>query len=162
MGSTPTLSCPAGKAPAFRTTTGTPRASSGRTGVPRMKQRRVIGKEAGFQERAPPWLTSALCAIDRTESSHLSLPGGSVVKNRPANAGDTGSVPNLGRSHVPQGNQACAAQLLNPSTLQPQLANRRGRCREKPTRCNQRGLPAHHDQRTKTEYNIWCGNKDQI
>ena len=26
------------------------------------------------------------------------LPGGSVVKNRPANAGDTGLIPGLGRS----------------------------------------------------------------
>ena len=27
------------------------------------------------------------------------FPGGSVVKNLPANAGDTGSIPGLGRSH---------------------------------------------------------------
>ena len=27
--------------------------------------------------------------------------GGSVVKNPPANAGDLGSIPGLGRSHVP-------------------------------------------------------------
>ena len=30
------------------------------------------------------------------------FPGGSVVKNLPANAGDTGSIPGLGRSHVPR------------------------------------------------------------
>ena len=30
--------------------------------------------------------------------------GGSVVKNLPANAGDTGSIPGPGRSHVPWGN----------------------------------------------------------
>ena len=30
--------------------------------------------------------------------------GGSVVKNPLADAGDTGSVPDLGRSYVPQGN----------------------------------------------------------
>ena len=29
------------------------------------------------------------------------FPGGAVVKNPPANAGDTGSSPGLGRSHVP-------------------------------------------------------------
>ena len=29
-----------------------------------------------------------------------SFPGGSVVKNAPANAGDTGSSPDPGRSHV--------------------------------------------------------------
>ena len=28
------------------------------------------------------------------------FPGGSVVKNLPANAGDTGSSPGLGRSHM--------------------------------------------------------------
>ena len=28
------------------------------------------------------------------------FPGGSVVKNLPANAGDTGSSPDLGRSHM--------------------------------------------------------------
>ena len=31
-------------------------------------------------------------------------PGGPVVKNPPANAGDTGSIPALGRSHVPRDN----------------------------------------------------------
>ena len=30
--------------------------------------------------------------------------GGPVVKNLPANAGDVGSIPRLGRSHMPQGN----------------------------------------------------------
>ena len=30
------------------------------------------------------------------------FPGGAVVKNLPANAGDTGSSPGLGRSHMPQ------------------------------------------------------------
>ena len=32
------------------------------------------------------------------------FPGGAVVKNPPANAGDTGSSPGPGRSHVPQSN----------------------------------------------------------
>ena len=31
------------------------------------------------------------------------FPGGAVVENLPANAGDTGSSPGLGRSHMPQG-----------------------------------------------------------
>ena len=30
------------------------------------------------------------------------FPGGRVVKNPPANAGDTGSSPGPGRSHMPQ------------------------------------------------------------
>ena len=32
------------------------------------------------------------------------LPGGSVVKNLPASAGDVGSIPGLGRSHLLQSN----------------------------------------------------------
>ena len=32
------------------------------------------------------------------------LPGGSLVKNPPANAGDTGSIPDLGRSHMMRSN----------------------------------------------------------
>ena len=32
------------------------------------------------------------------------FPGGVVVENLPANAGDTGSSPGLGRSHMPQSN----------------------------------------------------------
>ena len=32
------------------------------------------------------------------------FPGGTVVKNPPANAGDTGSIPGPARSHMPQSN----------------------------------------------------------
>ena len=32
------------------------------------------------------------------------VPGGAVVENLPANAGDTGSSPGLGRSHMPRSN----------------------------------------------------------
>ena len=30
------------------------------------------------------------------------FPGGSVIKSPPSNAGDTGSIPGPGRSHMPQ------------------------------------------------------------
>ena len=36
-----------------------------------------------------------------------------MVENLPANAGDTGSSPGLGRSHMPRSNQARAPQLLS-------------------------------------------------
>ena len=35
---------------------------------------------------------------------YLGFPGGAVVKNLPANAGDMGSIPGPGRSHMPQNN----------------------------------------------------------
>ena len=37
-------------------------------------------------------------------NSKWGSPGGAVVKNPPANAGDTGSSPGPGRSHVPRSN----------------------------------------------------------
>ena len=44
------------------------------------------------------------------------FPGGTVAKSLPANAGDTGLSPGLGRSHMPQNNYACAPQLLSLCT----------------------------------------------
>ena len=44
----------------------------------------------------------------------MGFPGGAVVKNPPANAGDTGSSPGPGRSHMPWSNKAHAPQLLSP------------------------------------------------
>ena len=35
-----------------------------------------------------------------TQEKYRDFPGGTVVKNPPANAGDTGSSPGPGRSHV--------------------------------------------------------------
>ena len=41
------------------------------------------------------------------------FPGGAVVKNLLANAGDTGSSPGMGRSHMPRSNWAREPQLLS-------------------------------------------------
>ena len=41
------------------------------------------------------------------------FPGGAVVESLPANAGDTGSSPGLGRSHVPRSSWAREPQLLS-------------------------------------------------
>ena len=43
----------------------------------------------------------------------LGFTGGSVVKNPPATAGDTGSIPCLGRSHMPGGSELHSPQLLS-------------------------------------------------
>ena len=40
--------------------------------------------------------------------------GGLVVESPPANTGDTGSTPGLGRSHVPQSNWAPSTTALEP------------------------------------------------
>ena len=43
----------------------------------------------------------------------LGFPGGAVVESLPANAGDTGSSPGLGRSHMPRSGWARGPQLLS-------------------------------------------------
>ena len=45
------------------------------------------------------------------------FPGGAVVKNLPANAGDTGSSPGPGGSHMPQSNY----ELPCATTTEPVL-----------------------------------------
>ena len=58
------------------------------------------------------------------------FPGGSVVKNPLASAGDArdmGSMPGPGRSHTPWSNKACVPQLLRlrPRAREPQRRKRR-------------------------------------
>ena len=52
------------------------------------------------------------------------FPGGTVVKNLPANAGNTGPIPGPERFHMPRNNQPRAAQLLKPKCLEPVLCNK--------------------------------------
>ena len=77
------------------------------------------------------------------------FPSSAVVKNPPANAGETGSSPGPGRSHRLWSNKACTSQLLilcsrarepqllKPSCLEPVLCNKRSHDNEK---------PAHHNE----------------
>ena len=43
----------------------------------------------------------------------MGFPGGAVVESLPANAGDTGSCPGLGGSHMPRSGWAREPQLLS-------------------------------------------------
>ena len=57
-----------------------------------------------------------------------------MVKNPPANAGDTGSSPGLGRSHMLQSNLAREPQLLSPRATTTEAWEPRARAlqQEKP------------------------------
>ena len=46
----------------------------------------------------------ALLQATLSEKEQQEFPGGPVVQNLPANAGDPGSTPGLGKSHMPWGN----------------------------------------------------------
>ena len=74
------------------------------------------------------------------------FPGGAVVESLPANAGDTGSGPGPGRSHMPRSGWACAPQLLSvrsgarvpqllkPTRLEPVLRSEGGHRGGRPAR----------------------------
>ena len=47
----------------------------------------------------------------------LDFPGGAVVENLPANAGDTGSSPGLGGSHMLQSDSVSYTHLTLPTSL---------------------------------------------
>ena len=62
----------------------------------------------------------------------MGFPGGAVVGSLPADAGDTGSSPGQGGSHMPRSDWACALQLLNLSSraCKPQLLRPRATAAE--------------------------------
>ena len=64
-----------------------------------------------FPSSSAPVVLASLdtCHVPLLKRMHLKFiyqdfPGGTVVKNLPANAGDTGSSPGPGRSHMPRSN----------------------------------------------------------
>ena len=66
------------------------------------------------------------------------FPGGAVVESLPANAGDTGSSPGLGRSHMLQSSWAREPQLLSLCVWSLCSATREAACDSE--------RPAHRDE----------------
>ena len=65
--------------------------------LPRARVRSLIG-ELGSHKRA--WQKNK----NKNKERNRAFPCGAVVKNPPANAGDMGLSPGLGRSHMPWSN----------------------------------------------------------
>ena len=97
----------------------------------------------------------------------LGFPGGAVVKNLPASAGDTGSNPGPedptcrgAAGHVHHNYWACALepmshnywahepQLLKPESLEPVLHNKRSHRNEKPAHRNEEQAPLNATRET--------------
>ena len=70
--------------------------------------------------------------VERLKEYGQGFPGGAVVKNPPASAGDLGSTPGPGRSHMPWSNWARVPQLLKPVSLEPVFHSKRSHNNEKP------------------------------
>ena len=72
-----------------------------------------------------------------------------MLKSMPATLGVMGSIPDLGRSHVPRSSQTRAPRLLSLSTLEPELRSGRSllstekgpRRSEDPAQINHRETP---------------------
>jgi len=74
----------------------------------KIPQRSLAGYSLGRHRNGHDWATNKWCwhnyypyakerKRDLTYSHHIGFPGGSVVRNPPANAGDMGSIPGSGR-----------------------------------------------------------------
>ena len=62
------------------------------------------GKKEGWRESGSHFILTEKDGFLKIKTQLQDFPGGAVVKNPPANAGDTGSSPGPGRSHMPQSN----------------------------------------------------------
>ena len=85
---------------------------------------------------------------------HGGFPGGAVVENLPANAGNMGSSPGLGRSHMPRSNWAREPQLLSLRVWSLCSATKRGCDSEKPAHHNEEWPPlatTRESPRTETK-----------
>ena len=91
--------------------------------------------------------------------SALAFLGGSVVKNQPRNAGDTGSIPGPGRSHMPWSScvpQRLSSRLATTAThLEPVPRSKRSPCTKKLRQCDEEWPLAGHNKRKPT-----CSNGD--
>ena len=67
-----------------------------------------------------------------------------MVKNPPANAGDTGSSPGPGRSHMPRSNQARLPQLLSPHATTAEAHAPRAHAPQQRSHRNEK--PAHRNE----------------
>ena len=67
----------------------------------------------------------------------LGFPGGALVENLPSNAGDTGSSPGLGGSHMPRSGWACEPQLLNLRVWSLCSATREAAIVKRPAHCDE-------------------------
>ena len=90
------------------------------------------------------------------------FPGGPVVKNPPANAGDMGSIPGPGRFHMLQGSWACVPQLLSPRAAATE-AVLSGACapQEEPLRLEAHVLQIERPPLSATREPA-CSNKDPV
>ena len=74
------------------------------------------------------WEKFPLCPdVSENKTSPGGFPGGSVVRNLAANAGDAAVIPNPKRFHMPWSSEAPEPEPLSPHPLESMLCNERSR-----------------------------------
>ena len=71
------------------------------------------------------------------------FPGGPVVKDLPASAGDTGSISGPGMIPYAAEQLSLCAATTGARALEPMLCNKESLCNEKPAHRGQRAAPSH-------------------
>ena len=66
-----------------------------------MKSKKIIQMNVYAKQKQTHRYGKQTCDYQKRRGG---FPGGAVVENLPANAGDMGSSPGLGRSHMPRSN----------------------------------------------------------
>ena len=67
-------------------------------------EKEIKGIQIGKEIKLSLFADDMILYIENPKDATRGFPGGAVVKNPPANAGDTSSIPGPGRSHMPQSN----------------------------------------------------------
>ena len=78
---------------------------------------------------------------NKSKTKNMDFPGGLVIKNLPANAGNTGSIPGPGRLHMP----VCHNHWV--SALESALCNKRSHRNKNPEHGRSRVAPVHCNYR---------------
>ena len=114
--------------------------------------RRVSRIRTPSSDHYPKVVFSILCCL---KSEWRDFPGGAVVKNPPAKAGDTGSSSGPVRSHMLQSNKALVPQLLSlhSTACKPQLLSPQRRVA--PARHNYRKPMRSSEDSTQPSINKW-------
>ena len=81
-----------------------------RYNLPRLNQEEIENMNRPITSNE---IESVIKNLPTNKVQDLGFPGGAVVENLPANAGDTGSSPGLGGSHMSQSGWAREPQLLS-------------------------------------------------
>ena len=118
----------------------------------------VVARQTETGNNVLPWSSSPSSCSDlygylKIKDNNVGFPGGTVVESLPANAGNTGSGPGLGRSHMPRNNYAREPQLLSLRVWSLCSATREAAIVKRPAHCDEEVAPTCRNWRRPSHRN---------